>query len=53
MAALYEEDDDIEILCFLLNRKYFFEKSNLLKSIRGCGKNVFFIESVEIPSQYL
>lgn len=46
-------DGETEVLCFLLDKKYLFEKSNLLKSLKGQGKNVFTLESVEIPAEIL
>ena len=53
MAELYDGDEDIEILCFLLDRKYLYEKSNMLKALRGTGRNVFHLSSSKIPDHFL
>ena len=34
---------------YLLERKHFLEKSNMVKALRG-GKNIFRMSSIEIPT---
>ena len=50
-VEFYEnEDGKYERLCFLLERKHFLEKSNLIKALKGTGRNVFNLSSIEIPA---
>ena len=43
------EEEKYEKVCYLLERKHFYEKANMIKALKG-GKNVFKMSSIEIPS---
>ena len=42
-----EDENEKEVLCYLISRKHFLEKSNMIKALKG-GRNIFNLTSIEI-----